>query len=147
VRLPDIMPGMAQVLRPCYLSEILIDETSDSQMIFVSERDGHRRIPITIGMLEATAIDRAVKAQRFPRPLTHDLVVALIERLGATCSEVRIVDLRDGVFFAELVLARADGSTVTVDCRPSDAIALMVRMPQVPLAIAEEVLAEAGKER
>ena len=131
-------------LRPCYLSQILIDEGSDKQVIFVAEREGTRRIPIIIGPLEAMAIDRAVKAQKFPRPLTHDLVITLIERLGATCVAVRIVDLRDTTFFAELVLKRADGAEATLDCRPSDAIALMVRLPQVPLLIAEHVLAEAG---
>ena len=136
-------PAMSS-LRPCYLSQILIDEGSDKQVIFVAEREGTRRIPIIIGPLEAMAIDRAVKSQKFPRPLTHDLVVTMLERLGASCRAVRIVDLREGTFYAELVLAKADGTELLVDCRPSDAIALMVRMPQVPLMIAEEVLAEAG---
>ncbi len=129
-------------LRPCYLSQILIDESQ--QVIFVSERDGSRRIPIVIGPLEAMAIDRAIKGQSFPRPLTHDLFVSLLDQLKAECREVRIVDLREGTFYAELLLAAADGREITVDCRPSDAIALMVRMPHVPLVIAEEVLAEAG---
>ena len=134
-------------LRPCYLSEILIDEGSDKQIIFVAEREGSLRIPIVIGPLEAGAIDRAVKAQKFPRPLTHDLIVTLLERLGATCTAVRIVDLRDTTFFAELALKLADGTEITLDCRPSDAIAVMVRLPKVPLLIAEEVLAEAGIDR
>src|SRR3954466_13687170 len=101
-------------LRPCYLSQILIDEGSDKQVIFVAEREGSRRIPIIIGPLEAMAIDRAVKAQKFPRPLTHDLVVTLIESLGATCSAVRIVDLREGTFFAQLVLTKSDGAELLV---------------------------------
>jgi bifunctional DNase/RNase len=131
-------------LKPCYLSQILIDETGEEQVVFVSERDGTRRIPIVIGQLEATAIDRAVKGQRFPRPLTHDLIVRLLTSLDASCKEVRIIDLKSGTFFAELVLATRDGREVKLDCRPSDALALMVRMPGVPLAIEEAVLAEAG---
>ncbi|MBA3709248.1 MAG: bifunctional nuclease family protein [Planctomycetes bacterium] len=130
--------------RPCFLSQIVIDESSDQQVIFVTEREGGRRIPITIGPLEAMAIDRAIKGQRFKRPLTHDLLIAVLERLNATCREVRIVDLREGIFYAQIILVTGDGREIILDCRPSDAIAVMVRIPQVPLLIAEEVLAEAG---
>ena len=128
----------------CYLSQILIDESSNNQFIYVTERDGKRRIPILIGPLEAGAIDRAVKKQKFPRPLTHDLLVTMMESLGAHCRLIRIVDLREGTFFAQLHLIRADGVEITIDCRPSDAIAVLVRLPQVQLEIAEAVLAEAG---
>lgn len=137
-----MLPPMA--LRPCYLSQILIDEGSDEQLLFVTEREGGRRMRIRIGISEAGAIDRAVKGQKFKRPLTHDLLMQVIDSLGATCREVRIVDARDNTFFAELLLRRADGSEVAIDCRPSDGIALMVRSPGVPLMIAEDVLAEAG---
>jgi bifunctional DNase/RNase len=136
------MVGMA--LRPCYLSQILIDEGSDEQLLFISEREGSRRMRIRVGINEAGAIDRAVKGQKFKRPLTHDLLVSMLEKLGATCREVRIVDARDNTFFAELLLTKGDGSELVVDCRPSDGIALMVRIPGVALLIAEDVLAEAG---
>lgn len=129
---------------PCYLSHVVIDEHAEQQVVFVSERDGHRRFPITIGVFEATAIDRAVKGQRFPRPLTHDLLMSAVEALGARLAEVRIVDLQEHTFFARLVLARDGQPPVEVDCRPSDAIALLVRSGEVPLLVAEHVLAEAG---
>ena len=131
-------------LRPCYLSHILLEEQGDQQVIFVTEQGGKRRIPIVIGPLEATAIDRAVKGTRFPRPLTHDLLLNLIDRLGFRLAEVRIVELREGTFYAELLLRADDGSTHTIDCRPSDAIALLVRVPGTPLLVSEDVLAEAG---
>lgn len=131
-------------LKPCYLSHILLEEQGDQQVIFITEKDGTRRIPIVIGPLEATAIDRAVKAQRFPRPLTHDLFVNLLTALDRDCREIRIVDLREGTFYAELVISGPDGREHILDCRPSDAIALMVRMPGTPLLVADEVLAEAG---
>jgi bifunctional DNase/RNase len=130
--------------RTCYLSQILIDEQADQQMIFLAERDGTRRVPITIGPLEAMAIDRAVKGQRFARPLTHDLLVQLIERSGHHCTAVRIVDLKEGTFYAQVELRTADGGNITLDCRPSDAIALLVRLPGAELTVAEAVLAEAG---
>lgn len=131
-------------LRPCYLSHVVIDENADQQVVLVSERDGTRRFPITIGVFEATAIDRAVKGQRFPRPLTHDLILATANALGARLAEVRILDLREQTFYASLVLVSSGGATVEVDCRPSDAIALLARVPDAPLLVAEHVLGEAG---
>ena len=131
-------------LRPCFLSHILLEEQADQQVIFITEKDGHRRIPIVIGPLEALAIDRAVKAQKFPRPLTHDLFVDLLQAVGWSCREIRVVDLKEGTFFAELALSGPDGAEAVLDCRPSDAIALMVRLPGTSLLVAEAVLAEAG---
>jgi hypothetical protein len=131
-------------LKPCFLSQILIDDQDNQFVIFVAERDGHRRIPIVIGPMEAMAIDRAVKGQRFSRPLTHDLFLAVLDAVGMKCQEVRIVDLKEGTFFAELLLGNGSGKEVRIDCRPSDALALMVRLPETPLMVAEDVLAEAG---
>lgn len=131
-------------LRACYLSAVVIDEEAEQQTIQLCEREGGRRFPIAIGQLEALAIDRAVKAHIFPRPLTHDLLLVLLDALHAELREIRITDLRSGTFFAELVLLRADGSTVEIDCRPSDALALLVRRPATPLLVADEVLAEAA---
>ena len=78
-------------LKLCFLSQILIDDQDNQFVIFVAERDGHRRIPIVIGPMEAVAIDRAVKGQRFSRPLTHDLFITVLEAVGMRCKEVRIV--------------------------------------------------------
>jgi len=131
-------------LRPCYLSQILIDEQADQQMIFLAEHEGTRRVPITIGPLEALAINRAVKGQRFARPLTHDLIVQLIGQTHHRCHEVRIVDLKEATFYAQVVLRSPTDEEIILDCRPSDAIALLVRMPGVALMIDETVLAEVG---
>lgn len=131
-------------LRPCYLSNVLIEERGDQQVIFISERDGGRRIPIVVGPFEAAAIERAVKGAHFPRPLTHDLFVNLLDALGQSVREIRIVDLREGTFYAEVLIVDGDGNEVLLDCRPSDAIALMVRLPGVSLQVADEILAEAG---
>ncbi len=130
--------------KPCFLSNILIDEQTDQQMIFLTERDGARRLPIAIGPLEALAIDRAVKGQRFARPLTHDLLVQTLERTGWTVAEVQITELKDGTFYARIRIQGPQGEMVELDCRPSDAIALLVRIPGTPLTVEEAVLAEAG---
>jgi len=131
-------------LRPCYLSNVLIEDRGDQQVLFLTERDGSRRIPIVVGPFEAVAIDRALKGTRFPRPLTHDLFINLLNTLQQTVREIRIVDLREGTFYAELMLVDANGHETLLDCRPSDAIALMVRLPGTTLLVAEDVLAEAG---
>jgi hypothetical protein len=131
-------------LKPCYLSQILIDDQDNQYVVFVTEHQGKRRIPIVIGPMEAVAIDRAVKGQRFERPLTHDLIISMLDAARLRCKEVRIVNLKGGTFFAELLLGSEQLQDITLDCRPSDALALMVRLPATPLMVAEEVLAEAS---
>lgn len=131
-------------LKPCFLSHIVLEEQNDQQVIFLTEIGGSRRIPIVIGPLEAMAIDRAVKQQRFPRPLTHDLIANLIEATSLRCKEVRITDLREQTFFAELAFSDPNDKDIVIDCRPSDAIALLVRLPGTPLLIEESVLEDAG---
>jgi uncharacterized protein len=83
-------------------------------------------LPIWIGENEAAAIARAVTSTPMPRPMTHDLMVGMLGRLGATLEEVRVTELRDDTFIGLLVL-RVDGGLVEVDARPSDALALAVR--------------------
>ena len=131
-------------LVPCYLTTVILDEEAEQQTVIVAERSGKRRFPIAIGQMEALAIDRAVKSHVFPRPLTHDLLLAVIDAIPAELTEIRITDLKGGTFFADLVLTRHDASVVEIDCRPSDAIALLVRRPDTAFLVAEDVLAEAG---
>lgn len=129
-------------LIPCRLSQMLIEERSDSQIIFIQEIDGDRRLPINIGPLEALAIDRAIKKQQFPRPLTHDLLIQILDEVDSQCIAVRITDFKDGTFYGELLIQDHDGNEHSIDCRPSDAIALLVRLKDVPLYVAEDVLDE-----
>ena len=132
-------------LVPCYLSNLVIDEAVQQQSytVFVATVDGARRISIVIGALEALAIERALKRTAFPRPLTHDLALALIEVQGGRLIEVRIVDVREQTFYAELVLGLANGQLVTVDCRPSDALAILARRSGVPLLVEDRVFGAA----
>ncbi|MFM2091879.1 MAG: hypothetical protein RLZZ127_2368 [Planctomycetota bacterium] len=131
-------------LIPCRMTHLVIDEQSEHQSVHIGELIGGRRFPIGIGAQEAIAIDRALKRSSFARPLTHDLCAALLDATDTRLSEIRILDLRDGVFFAELRLRRADGTEVPVDCRPSDALALLARRPGTPLLVADHVLNEAA---
>ncbi len=132
-------------LVPCRLTNVVVDEANDHQAVVVAEEGGAaRRLSIAIGPAEALAIDRAVKGQQFPRPLTHDLLTCVLAATKHRLTEIRIVDLREKTFFAELVLIGPDEVRREIDCRPSDAIALLVRHPGVTLLVDEVVLAEAG---
>ncbi|MBI1370112.1 MAG: bifunctional nuclease family protein [Planctomycetes bacterium] len=124
------------------LSRILITETQDYQVIYLREVDGDRTFPIVIGMYEAAAIERRLKNIPVKRPQTHELLADVIEQLGGELTQIVINDLRDGTFFAKLVVQQ-DGQTLEIDSRPSDAIALGIAN-EVPIYVAEHVLEEAG---
>jgi hypothetical protein len=127
------------------LSRIIISEISDSQVIYLKEVNGDRQFPILIGVFEATSIDRRVRGDQRPaRPLTHDLIVATAEALGAEIDSVAISELRDATYYAQLRLKR-DGELIEIDARPSDAVAVAVTFdPPLPIFVAEEVLEEAA---
>src|SRR5436190_11540534 len=127
------------------LKRIIINEIHDQQVIMLREVDGERSFPIVIGIFEATSIDRRVRGQQSPRPLTHDLIASAIEQLGGDFQDVYISELREHTYFAKLRI-RKDGELVEVDCRPSDAIALAVTA-KVPIYVAEDVLEEAMGEQ
>ena len=112
---------------------------SNQPIVLLREAAGDRYLPIWIGPVEATAIAFAQQGVVPPRPLTHDLVKDLLEAFGQDLTEVRITEVKDGVFYALLVF----GSGVEVGARPSDAIALALRTG-TRIVCADEVLSEAG---
>ena len=118
---------------------VRVEMPTNHPIVLLRERDGDRYLPIWIGAAEATAIAYAQQGIEPPRPLTHDLMKNLIEGLGHTLTEVRIVELKDGVFHAALVL---DGTT-EISSRSSDAIALALRTGTTIVA-GESLLDEAG---
>lgn len=118
---------------------VRVEMPSQQPIVLLRERDGERYLPIWIGANEASAIAFAQQGVVPARPLTHDLFRDVLEALGRPVQQVRITDLRDGVFFAELAF---DGGVV-VSARPSDAIALALRT-QAPIFVAEKVLDTAG---
>ena len=119
------------------LSRIIINETSDQQIIVLKERHGQRSFPIVIGIVEIFAIDRRLKGIKPPRPMTHDLLDDVIENLGANIEKIVINDLRNHTFYAKIYLS-SNGQTVKIDSRPSDAIALGVAS-NAPIYVAEHV--------
>ena len=126
-------------MREMQLSRIVIRETSDQQSIYLRERDGKREFPIVIGIFEASAIDRRIREKSTARPMTHDLMSAVVLALGGKLDRVIISDLRDNTFFATLRFLRIDGSVADVDSRPSDAIAMAVYL-SAPIFVEDKVL-------
>jgi len=119
------------------LSRIVIDETSDQQIIVLKEKEGERTLPIVIGIVEIMAIDRRLKGKSTIRPLTHDLLGDIIEALGAKIEKVVLSDLRNHTYYATIHL-NINNKKVEVDSRPSDAIAIGVAT-NVPFFVAEHV--------
>jgi bifunctional DNase/RNase len=122
------------------LSRIIISEVNDQQVIYLKEVEGDRTFPILIGIFEATSIDRRVKGFPSPRPLTHDLIVNVVENLGGEFQDVIINELKDHTYYARLRI-RHNGELVEIDSRPSDAIAVAVTCdPPLPIYVNEDVL-------
>jgi len=114
------------------LARVVIQQKGEQQYIHLREKQGSRTFPIVIGFHEVEEINRKLCGIQAPRPLTHDLVGRVLKVLGWRLSRVIITELRDGTFFANLVLTAAEVETASeqerrVDCRPSDAIALAVQ--------------------
>ena len=125
------------------LSRIIISEINENQVVFLKEVDGDRQFPILIGIFEATSIDRRVKQSQRPRPLTHDLIIQIIETMGGELDSVVIDELKDQTYFAKLRI-RMEGEIIPIDSRPSDAIAIAVTSdPHLPIYVEEEVLEQA----
>ena len=118
---------------------IRVEQPQNQPVLLLRESNGDRYLPIWIGAVEATAIAFAQQGVVPARPLTHDLLKDVLEALGADLTAVTITDLRDGVYFADLQFTNG----VTVSARPSDAIALAIRVGTTIFA-EESVLAEAG---
>jgi bifunctional DNase/RNase len=118
---------------------VRVEMPSNQPIVLLREADGERYLPIWIGAVEATAIAFAQQGVVPPRPLTHDLLKEVISATGNEVAEIRITEVRDGVFYATLALE----SGVEVSARPSDSIALALRTG-ARIVCPEELLAEAG---
>ena len=132
----DPMPVAVQV------ENLSLDPTSKAPILTLKEEDGERSFQVYIGLMEAGSIASALEGVAPPRPMTHYLLVHLIEDLEARLLQVEITDIRDGTYFGALVLDQQD-RTVVVDCRPSDAIALAGRVG-VEILVHEKVFDKAA---
>ncbi len=127
-----------QNLVPVAVKGLAIDERSKSPVVILAEIGGDRAVPIWIGPAEASAIAMEIAGKKFQRPLTHDLMVTIIEGLKGKVSRVVIGDLKDNTYFASIFIERK-GEVVSIDARPSDSIALALRT-KANILIAERLL-------
>jgi hypothetical protein len=124
------------------LAGVRVELPTNQPIVLLKERDGERYLPIWIGAPEAAAIALALQGVETPRPMTHDLLKNILDDLGVTVHRIVVTELREGTFYAQLDMQR-NGDRFEVSSRPSDAIALAVRM-SVPIFADEDVLSEAS---
>ena len=119
-----------------------MDLMANQPVIILKDAGSRRFLPIWIGQFEATSILMEIQGVKPSRPLTHDLLTSIIGKLKATVQRIVINDLKDGTFFAKIHLTR-NGTKLIIDSRPSDAIALAVRV-KVPIFADEKVVDKAS---
>ena len=123
---------------------VRVELPTNQPIVLLKEADGHRYLPIWVGAVEATAIAFALQGIQTPRPMTHDLLRDILDETDVTVERVLINELVDQTFFA-LIRLNSAGDAKEVSSRPSDAIALAVRV-NVPIFADEDVLEQAGIE-
>jgi bifunctional DNase/RNase len=123
------------------VKNLVLDPLSSMPMIILRDEEDKRSLPIWVGLPEANAIAMELEKMPVARPMTHDLIKSLLETVGARVVKVEVNDLRQNTFFAQIHLALGSRA-VAVDSRPSDAIALALRV-EAPIFVAEEVLGKA----
>jgi bifunctional DNase/RNase len=124
------------------LSRVIVSELNDQQAIYLREVGGDRKFPILIGQVEAQVINRRLLEEPPFRPMTHQLLKNIVEKLGAVIEEVMITEMKEHTYYAVLKL-RVGDVVHEIDCRPSDAIAVAVHhRPVLPIYVSEQVLSE-----
>jgi len=124
------------------VDSIRVNLLTQSRMVMLREVDNRRYLPIWIGAFEAEAIGSAMQGHEPPRPLTHDLLKNIITELDGTVQYIAVVELQENTYFARIVV-EVRGVRREIDARPSDAIALGIRV-DAPIFVAEQVLDQAG---
>jgi bifunctional DNase/RNase len=122
------------------VSRLGLDSSTNSHVVILQERQGRRFLPIWIGQPEAEAIAAQLNGVKRERPMTHDLARSLVTALGGVLRRVQITRVQSSTYFAELHLLRAD-QLVTVDARPSDSIAIALRLA-APIYVQESLLTD-----
>src|SRR3954453_5529033 len=123
---------------------VSFDMVGKQPIVLLKTVDGNRFLPIWIGHPEAAAILMKLQGASTPRPMTHDLLSDMLDNLDAKCERVSVTELRDNTFYASITVS-VGGSEIEIDSRPSDALALAVRVA-APIFAAEEVIEESAIE-
>ena len=135
---PTVTPSQTRMS----VDSIRVSVVNQQQIVILKTEDSDRFLPIWIGPFEAQAIAVKLHDLWLPRPMTHDLMSSVIADLGARVERIVVTDIADGTFYARVLLI-ADGKSLEVDSRPSDAIALALRV-DAPIYVEDSVLDEAS---
>ena len=131
------------MFRPMVISGLTVDPLTNSPIVILKEEKGEKTLPIWIGLLEATAIASELEGIQFSRPMTHDLLKNIIELIDVKVNKIEVCDLKNNTYYA-LIHMEHKGKEMTIDARPSDALALSLRM-KAPIFVAEEVIQQSQK--
>jgi bifunctional DNase/RNase len=131
------------MLIPVEVVGVRIEMPSNQPIVLLKEIEGTRFLPIWVGAVEATAIAFAQQGLEASRPLTHDLIRDLLDRVDVTLTSVHITSINEGIFFAELNLRNKDGALEALSARPSDAIAIALRTKS-NIMVSNDLLDEIG---
>jgi len=123
---------------PMTVSGLTLDPVTEGPIVVLEETQGKRKLLIWIGLLEANAIATELEGIKLSRPMTHDLFKNIMELLDLKINKVEVCDLKDNTYYA-LIYVTYDGKQISVDARPSDALALSLRV-NAPIFVAEEVI-------
>lgn len=119
---------------------IALDTRTGSPIVVLHDKENRKALPIWIGSAEASAIIRKIENLNVARPMTHDLIISIIEKTGCKLDRVEIADVEKETYFAALILKNAEGEEISIDSRPSDAIAVAIRI-DAPIFVSAVVLA------
>ncbi len=125
----------------CLIDSVRVSLTNQDRVIVLKDKNSERYVPIWIGLFEAESITIALQNIAVARPLTHDLILSILNKLGARLLRVEITGLITDTYYANIIIET--DKIIHIDCRPSDALALVVRTG-APIYVDEEILDEVG---
>lgn len=131
------------MLTSMVISGLTVDPLTNSPIVILKEVDGERTLPIWIGLLEATAIASELEGIKFSRPMTHDLLRNIMALIDVKVNKVEVCDLRNNTYYA-LIYINHKGKEISIDARPSDALALSLRV-DAPIFVADEVISKSAQ--
>jgi len=130
---------------PVKVSKITFHHSTRSYAVLLKEISGDRSLPVMVGACEAHSIALALEYTEPPRPMTHDLIKAMISEVNGKINSVQITDLIDGVFYARVEIEGNQIGTLNLDSRPSDAVAIALRT-EAPIFVEDSVMEEASNQ-
>jgi bifunctional DNase/RNase len=136
-------PPEGIMYRPMAISSLTVDPVTNSPIVILREIDGDQTLPIWIGLLEATAIASEMEGIKFSRPMTHDLLKNMMDMVNVKVIKIEVCDLKNNTYYA-LIHFKYGEKVMSIDARPSDALALSLRV-KAPIFVAEEVISHSSQ--